>query len=78
MTASVTGLCNKVLNSADKPEQLSYGIQYLVDYESDAFKIAYLFRNNKHGVQVRWFENVNKFAVTVFNEYAAINGIDRS
>lgn len=78
MKASVTGRCNISLVCAGKAEQLPWGIRFMVADEGDAFKIAYLYRNSPHGVQVRWCEPVQKFSVTVFNEFAELNGIDRS
>jgi hypothetical protein len=75
--SSVTSICNKSLRTAGTPEQLGWGIQYRVDSEIDAFRIAYLYRNSPHGVKVDRFELVNQYAITIFSANCPA-GIDRS
>lgn len=61
-----------------KSEKLDWGIQFSVETENEALRIAYAFRNSPHGVQVRFIDHHNTYFVTVFNEFATTIGIDRS
>lgn len=60
------------------PVQKDWGISIVTETELEAFQIAYIHRNSKFGVQVRYLETLARFEVTIFNELAAKSGIDRS
>jgi hypothetical protein len=64
--------------SQTKSEKLDWGIQFSVETEIEALRIAYAYRNAPHGVQVRCADHRNVYLVTVFNEFATTIGIDRS
>lgn len=55
---------------------LTWGFAFLVDSELDAYKAAYEYRNNKHGVKIEWAGGAEKWMVIVFNAFAASCGID--
>lgn len=68
-----------LVNATDtQPERLEWGHRWLVDDELTALRVAYVHRNSKYGVQVRPAPGAGKWAVTVFNEFAATLRIDRS
>lgn len=57
-------------------ESVDWGFCFLVDTELGAFKAAYLYRHNPHGVDVNWAPGAQKWSVTVFNARAKEIGID--
>jgi hypothetical protein len=69
----------------NKPEQIiqneltqnDWGFRFFVETELDAFKAAYLYRNNEHGVKVEFAQGVQKWMVTVFNEVGAKAGLNK-
>ena len=57
-------------------EMVDWGFNFFVDDEISAFKAAYQYRNAPHGVKVEFAGGVQRWTVTVFNEFAKECGID--
>lgn len=52
-----------------------WGLEFSVDSELDAYKAAYEYRYNAHGVKVDFAEGSGQWKVIVFNEFAKSAGI---
>ncbi len=72
---NVTAVCNRTIE-AQKPEMKDWGFSFMAPVELEALRIAYVYRNNPHGIKVEHCPNVGQYMVTVFNELAAGMGID--
>lgn len=72
---NMTTECRNVVDSV-KPELMDWGFRFLVDTDTEAFKIAYAYRNSKHGTKVEHCPAVGKFSVTIWNETAKQAGCD--
>jgi hypothetical protein len=53
-----------------------WGFSYYTKDEGTAFKIAYSYRLNPHGVKIEK-SSAGEFMVTIFNEFSTTIGIDR-
>ena len=53
-----------------------WGWRGFVDSELSAYKVAYEYRFDKHGVKVEYADGMGKWMITVFNAEAAGMGID--
>ena len=58
-------------------EMVDWGFHFFVDDELAAFKAAYQYRNNPHGVRVEFAGGARRWMVTVFNEFAAKIGLNK-
>jgi hypothetical protein len=56
--------------------QEGWGFEFFVDSEPEAYRAAYLYRNNPHGCKVDYAGGIGKWVVIVFNADAAFMGID--
>ncbi len=65
----------EIINQYDI-EIVGWGMHFFVDGELEAFKAAYQYRNNPHGVKVEYAAGVGRWQVTVFNETAKDARID--
>ncbi len=57
-------------------EIVGWGLRFLVDSELDAYKAAYVHRNNPYGVKVEQGLNTGHWLVTVWNAEAKAMGCD--
>jgi hypothetical protein len=48
-------------------ELVDWGFHFFVDSELDAYKAAYEFKENQHGVKIEFTPNRGKWMITVFN-----------
>ena len=56
-------------------EKLGWGFHFFVASELNALKAAYIYRHNPYGVRVEFAQGVQRWMVTVFNEFAASIGL---
>jgi hypothetical protein len=76
-------ICTKNLKT-DKMEVIKqyevseedWGFSFFVDDELAAYKAAYLYRHNKHGVKIRYAGGAQRWMVTVFNQTGAELGLN--
>jgi len=66
---NVMKVCLKAAESR-KPEMKHWGFSFMADTELNALRIAYAYRNNKHGVRIDHCPSVNQYMVTVWNAAA--------
>ena len=58
-------------------ELLDWGMRFFVETELQAYKAAYQYRHNQHGVKVEYSAGANMFMVTVFNEFGEKCGFNK-
>lgn len=73
---NVVAQCNRTVEAQGKPEMKDWGFSFMVNDELSALRIAYSYRDARHGVKVEHCPNVGQFMVTVFNQFAADAGLD--
>lgn len=73
---TIVSVCNNTVNR-NKPEMTGWGFNFLVDDELEALRIAYAYRNAKHGVKIENCQD-DKFLVTIFDENGAAMKLDGS
>lgn len=71
----ITKVCNAAASRL-KPEMKDWGFSFMAKTEIDALRIAYAYRNSKHGTKVEHCPAVDSFMVTVWNDKAKAMGID--
>ena len=71
----MTKICNAAL-AGKKPTMKDWGFSFMADTELEALRIAYAYRHNPHGVEVKHCPPVDQFMITIFNEKAKAMGIN--
>lgn len=56
--------------------ETGWGFHFFVESELEAYKAAYVYRDNQHGVKVEFAGGAKRWMVTVFNEFAKAIGLD--
>lgn len=51
------------------PTKVDWGFYYLMDSELEALRLAYSYRHNPHGFEVKFAEGAKQWMVTIFNEF---------
>jgi hypothetical protein len=58
-------------------EKSGWGFSFFVDSELDAYRAAYQYRRNKHGLIVEYAAGAKEWMVTIFNENAEEIGVSK-